>query len=71
MHFLIGRNLLYYAVLISAIQQCKSAPIIDISPPLEPPSPPPTSPLYLITECQAGFPVLYIYSSFSPAICLQ
>ena len=33
---------------------------------MEPPSPPPTPPLEIITEHQAGFPVLY--SNFSPAI---
>ena len=49
--------------LISIIQQCKSA-IYHLS--LKPLSPPPTPPIYVITECQAGLPVLY--SNFWPAI---
>jgi len=39
-YFLIGGKWLYHVVLVSAIQQCKSAIIIDIWPPSPPPMPP-------------------------------
>ena len=55
--------MLYNVVLVSAAQQHKSVIIIYICPlPLEPSSPPPSTPLYVITECQAGLPVLYTAS---------
>ena len=55
-YFLIGGKSLYDVVLASATQQCKSAPITCVAPPswVSLPSPP----LWVITECQAGLPVL-------------
>ena len=66
-YFLIGRKLLYSVVLVSAVQQCKSAMIIHISLPswTSLPSHGPT--LQVITVCQVGLPVLC--SNFSPAVC--
>ena len=58
----------YNIVLVSAIQQCKSAIIIHISPPPVPPSPLPISALQVITEHQIVLPVLC--SDFLPAIYL-
>ena len=60
--FLIGGELLYNAVLVSAVQQHKTAIIIHIYHLLlEPPSP------LVITERHAGLPVLH--GTFSPAVC--
>ena len=55
-YFLIGGKSLYDVILASATQQCKSAPITCVAPPswVSLPSPP----LQVITECQAGLPVL-------------
>ena len=72
MHFLIGGKLLYYAVLISAIQQCKSAIIIHISLLL---SLPPLPLSHTFSSSQSAkldsLCYIYIYNNFSPAICLQ
>ena len=66
--FLIGGKLLYNVVLVSAIQQDESAIIIHISPPSWASLPLPTASHLpqVITECQAGLPILY--NNFSPAI---
>ena len=61
---LIGGKLLYSVVLVSAAQQYDSAIITRMSPP----SPPHIPPFWVITDRQAGLPVLY--SNFSPAIYL-
>ena len=53
--FLIGGKLLYSVMLVSPVQQCKSAIIVCVSPP----SPPPIPPFWVITEHQARLPVLY------------
>ena len=54
---------------VSAMQQHTSVIIIHMSPPLEPSSPPPISPLQVITGHRAGLPVPY--SNFLPAIQLH
>ena len=54
---------------VSAMQQHTSVIIIHMSPPLEPFSPPPISPLQVITGHRAGLPVPY--SNFLPAIQLH
>ena len=60
-YFLIGGKLLYDVVLVSAIQQYKSAIITHTSPPSWASLPPP--PLQVITERQAWLPVLHSNTS--------
>ena len=56
--FLIGRKLFCNVLLVSAAKQHKPAKIIHLSPPSWASSPPPIPPLWVITEHQAGLPVL-------------